>query len=362
MTVLLRRSLAVAVAFALTASNSLAQPSSGAASKLLAPFQPIVAKANGSTVRIICNDKDVALGTIVASDGYILTKFSELRGTPTVKLGDGSILDAEVAGFHKSTDLALLKIDMKGLKAVSFADTKDVPVGNWLAAAGTGTNPTAVGIVSVKTRDLSGLEAREGENLNRGYIGILLGKTDDPEGGAKVEGFSATSGASKAGLKIGDSIFEMNGKPVIGADALRAMLEDSKPGEKVKLKVRRKTEELDFTVTLGKRDPDRSDIQNSMGGELSGLRTGFPTVLQTDMILDPKNIGGPIVDLDGKVLGISIARAGRVETWILPSETIRPVLADLRAGKFPFKKGVDSPSAPEPRPKPKPAEKKNAKP
>lgn len=349
----IRRFLASAAVLLLAAVPSVAQPSSGAAAKLLAPFQPIVSKANTATVRIICNEKDVALGTVVAADGYILTKFSELRGTPTVKLGDGSLLDAEVAGFHKGTDLALLKIDMKGLKAVSFADTKDVPVGNWLAAAGTGANPTAVGIVSVKTRDLSGRESDAGENLNRGYIGILLGKTDDPEGGAKVEGFSATSGASKAGLKIGDSIFEMNGKPVAGSESLRAMLDDTKPGEKVKLKVRRKSEELDFTVTLGKRDPDRSDIQNAMGGELSGHRTGFPSVLQTDMILDPKNIGGPVVDLDGKVLGISIARAGRVETWILPSETIRPVLADMKAGKLPFKKGETSPAAPEPRPRPK---------
>ena len=71
------------------------------------------------------------------------------------------------------------------------------------------------------------------------------------------------------------------------------------------------------------------------------------------MILDPKNIGGPVVDLDGKVLGISIARAGRVETWILPSETIRPLLADMRAGKFPpfSPKKVVVPVAPAPRPK-----------
>ena len=42
-----------------------------------------------------------------------------------------------------------------------------------------------------------------------------------------------------------------------------------------------------------------------------------------------------MVDLDGNVLGINIARAGRVETWILPSENIRPLLIDLKAGKFP---------------------------
>jgi len=53
------------------------------------------------------------------------------------------------------------------------------------------------------------------------------------------------------------------------------------------------------------------------------------------MVLAPKDCGGPIVSLEGHVLGVSIARAGRVETWILPSETIRPVLVEMQAGKYP---------------------------
>ena len=340
---------AAAILLSFAAAPAFAQPSSS--SKLLAPFQPIVAKVNSATVRILCNDKDAALGTIVASDGFILTKASELRGAITIKLGSGLLLDAETISVHKPTDLALLKIDMTGLKTVSFADSKQVPIGNWLAAAGTGLNPTAVGIVSVMTRDLSGEDARDTLSLNRGYLGIMLSRTEDPKGGAKVDGFSQTSGAQKAGLKIGDTIFEANGKTIVTTDELREMLENYKPGEKVKVKVRRKSEDLDFTITLGKADPNRSDIQNSMGGELSGRRTGFPTVLQTDMILDPKNCGGPVVDLDGKVLGISIARAGRVETWILPSETIRPLLADMMAGKLPtvpVKKVPPLPIAPPP--------------
>jgi S1-C subfamily serine protease len=52
------------------------------------------------------------------------------------------------------------------------------------------------------------------------------------------------------------------------------------------------------------------------------------------MVIAAKNCGGPVVDLDGNVLGISIARAGRVETWVLPSEVIRPLLPDFKAGKF----------------------------
>ena len=75
-------------------------------------------------------------------------------------------------------------------------------------------------------------------------------------------------------------------------------------------------------------------MQNSMGSMLSGRRTGFSEVLQTDMVVDAKDCGGPVVDLDGNVLGINIARAGREETWVLPSEVIRPRRPDLKAGKF----------------------------
>ena len=44
--------------------------------------------------------------------------------------------------------------------------------------------------------------------------------------------------------------------------------------------------------------------------------------------------GGPLVDLDGRVLGLNIARAGRVETWALPGDVIQPIMADLKAGKY----------------------------
>jgi len=82
------RLFAVAVLLAAFAAPASAQLSKD--SKLLAPFKPVVAKANESTVRIKCDDKDAILGTIVDADGYILTKLSELRGVVFVRLPDGT--------------------------------------------------------------------------------------------------------------------------------------------------------------------------------------------------------------------------------------------------------------------------------
>jgi serine protease Do len=325
--------IAVTLASAPVSAQSLPDRAS---SKFLAPFRTVVQKANESTIRVRCDDKDAALGTVVFADGYILTKASELKGAITARMKDGAEYEADVVAMHKETDLALLKVDVTGLTPVSFAETKMVPVGNWLAAAGPGSDASAVGIVSVKTRTLR-IDPLDLMNANRGFLGVFLDDAKDDDGkvfGARVRDFGLGRSAGRtAGLKVGDVILGLDDKSITSQQNLRELLDSSSPGQKVTLKVKRDGKNVSVTVTLAAGEKSRGDIQNSMGGELSGRRTGFPAVLQTDMVVEPKNCGGPVVDLDGNVLGINIARAGRVETWILPSENIRPLLNDLKAGK-----------------------------
>ena len=94
------------------------------------------------------------------------------------------------------------------------------------------------------------------------------------------------------------------------------------------------------SATLGKRPQlgggfDRGDFQNKMGSTLSEKRAGFPIILQHDTVLKSSDCGGPLVDLDGKVVGINIARAGRTETYAIPAEALQPIIAELKSGKFP---------------------------
>jgi len=332
------RYLVVAALFALSAAPASAQISSQ--SRVLAPFKAVVAKANESTVRVRGDDKDIALGTVVFSDGFILTKASELRGALSVRLSDGTEYEAKIVGKHRDTDLALLHVDVKDLKPVKFTDTKKISAGNWLAAAGAHSDPIGVGIVSVATRKLTGPDAMI-DNLNRGYVGIIMSSTDptDKDGkviGAKITEVDTKGAGKKAGLVVDDIVIAVDGFKVAGREALRNALENSRPGDSVSLTILREGEEksVKLTLTGSTGRPDRGSIQNAMGGALSGRRSGFPEVLQSDMVIEPKDCGGPVVDLDGNVLGINIARAGRVETWILPSENIRPILVDLKAGKF----------------------------
>jgi serine protease Do len=75
--------------------------------------------------------------------------------------------------------------------------------------------------------------------------------------------------------------------------------------------------------------------QEMMGSTLSNRRGGFPSILQHDTVLAPGNCGDPLVDLEGKVVGINIARAGRTETYAIPAAAVRELLADLMAGNLP---------------------------
>jgi serine protease Do len=318
---------------------ALAGPASAQLSKdpqLVPLFKPVVEKASESTVRIKCDDKDCALGTVVDPNGLILTKLSELKGAIYVRLPDGSEYEGTRVAEHKDTDLALLKVDVKGLKAVKFADTKKIPQGAWVAASGPTSDPVSLGIVSVMTRKLTGRDTII-TNPNRGYMGVIPEDEKDESGkpvGAKLSEVVPGGAAEKAGLKPGDVVIEVNGKKILSQSALREFLDTVKGGDTIDLKAKRKDDLKDFKVTLGRAPKDRGDIQNDMGSTLSSRRTGFPLVLQTDMVLDAKNCGGPVVDLEGNVLGINIARAGRVETWVLPSEVIRPLLPEFKAGKF----------------------------
>ena len=90
------------------------------------------------------------------------------------------------------------------------------------------------------------------------------------------------------------------------------------------------------TTSSGKRPaaagrPGRGDFQNALGSELSKRRSGFPTVLQHDTVVRPADCGGPLLDLDGRALGVNISRAGRTESYAIPSEVVASLVRELKA-------------------------------
>ena len=329
-------------------NSAFAQPSrrsdaaSGSAaknnSKILDVFKSVVASSAESTVTILVGGKQVALGTVVKADGFILTKDSELRSEDiTVKFKDGKELSAKKISSNDNWDLAMLKVDAADLKPVTWVDSKVDPVGNWVATPAPADRPIAVGVVSVAARNMPrGSKVPQPKNSNNsGYLGIQMEDSTDGSG-VKITLVSPKSPAEKAGLKPNDIVFGINEVETLDLETLRSTIGLHKPGDAVTIHVRRGDAQQDLKATLEKRPADlanRGDLQNSMGTDRSERRTGFPITLQHDTDLKASQCGGPLVDLDGRVIGINIARGGRTDTYAIPAESIKPLLADLYVAK-----------------------------
>ena len=96
-------------------------------------------------------------GFIVSADGYILTNNHVIQGFDRVEvtLTDRRTFPARVIGRDETTDVAVLKIDQKGLPYTSLGDDNGTKIGEWVVAIG---NPLGLdftvtaGIVSAKGR------------------------------------------------------------------------------------------------------------------------------------------------------------------------------------------------------------------
>ena len=98
-------------------------------------------------------------GVIVSEDGYIITNNHVIEGSDkiTVALDNKKEYEAKVIGTDPNTDIALLKIEEKGLPYLEYGNSDDVELGEWVLAVGNPYNLTSTvtaGIISAKARGL----------------------------------------------------------------------------------------------------------------------------------------------------------------------------------------------------------------
>lgn len=98
-------------------------------------------------------------GFIISPDGFILTNAHVVDGARevTVKFNDRRELKAKVVGADELSDVALIKVDAKGLPIVEIGDAKSLKVGQWVVAIGSPfgfDHSASQGIVSALGRNL----------------------------------------------------------------------------------------------------------------------------------------------------------------------------------------------------------------
>lgn len=101
-------------------------------------------------------------GFIISEDGYILTNNHVVGGADEieVKLQDGRSLDAKLIGTDEKSDVAVIKVEERGLPSLKLGSSEDIEIGEWVIAVGNpfGLSATlTVGVVSAKGRANMGI-------------------------------------------------------------------------------------------------------------------------------------------------------------------------------------------------------------
>jgi Do/DeqQ family serine protease len=250
-----------------------------------------------------------------AKNGYVMTNAHVVKDAREVlvTLKDNRRLPAKLVGADPGTDIAVVKVDPKNLVDVKFGDSDAMQVGDYVIAIGNpfGLGQTATsGIVSAVGRSGLSMEGYEhfiqtdasinpgnsggalvnlkGEligintaiigpaggnvgigfavpvvmaravmdqlikfgEVKRGRLGISMQDVVGGEG-ASVAEIQPNSPASQAGLRKGDVVTGLNGRPVRGAAELRARLGVVPVGDTVELRVQRGGETRTLKAQIG---------------------------------------------------------------------------------------------------------------
>lgn len=99
-------------------------------------------------------------GVIISPNGYIVTNNHVIDGAQDIRinLNDNRSYVAEIIGVDPATDLALLKVEAEGLPTVSFGNSEELEIGEWVLAVGNPfdlTSTVTAGIVSAKARNIN---------------------------------------------------------------------------------------------------------------------------------------------------------------------------------------------------------------
>jgi S1-C subfamily serine protease len=257
-------------------------------------------------------------GVVVGADGWVATSYFNVAGklkSVHVVMPDGRELPAKVFGWDQERDLALLKVEAAGLPAIEFRP--DARVGDDVCVLGRSPTADSLtltsGIISAVGRrenamlqfdakcnvgnaggPLVGLDgrcrgivghvttnSRHGQNSGiafatwasvlpdalellkagkkirrrpRAVLGITAAPGAVDLQGVLVARVQKGSGADKAGIQKNDSILEINEEKMEGVAQLVKTIRAMKPGDKVKLKVRRRARVMELEAVLGERD------------------------------------------------------------------------------------------------------------
>ena len=286
----------------------------------------LLAPARQATVDVLVDGQVTILGTVVDSNGIVLTKRSEImthRGSPLGKLScrlfDGEEVSAKVIADSRADDVALLQLSKRGLTTAPLSPHEEPRRGVIVVVPVPGNEVSETGVLSVD-RQFS-IEPRLGnvtlvvEMKEAGVTVTSAGR--DPDFTKLIRG----------SISEGDVITHVDGEMTPDLATYEKLTKKDKfiAGEFVTLNIRRNGVESQVAMPLD----SGGSITTHSYADVSLRQTGFPAVLIHDTIVGRRQCGGPVVDLEGRVVGVNIARFHRCSTFAIPPQQIRRLIHEL---------------------------------
>jgi serine protease Do len=145
-------------------------------------------------------------GVIINAEGYIVTNNHVVADADKVEvtLSDNRTIRADVIGTDPDTDLAVIKISEKNLPYLSFVNSDESKVGEWVLAVGNPFNlnsTVTAGIISAKGRNINIINSNRGQQLDQ---------NGQPQGSTAIESFIQTDAAINPG-NSGGALVNLSG-------------------------------------------------------------------------------------------------------------------------------------------------------
>jgi S1-C subfamily serine protease len=321
-------------------------------SAIHAALVPLVEPLLPSVAEVFVDSRSVGYALAVDGRGHYIAKDSDVGDVSAdvaLSMPDGVTVAVARVARDRNLDLVLLRSREESVP-VDWASDGDVALGEIVVSVGRDIEPLSWGVRALDRR-----VAGRGD-VTAAYLGVGVRELTDEEReargvelGAMVASVLPGSAAARAKLVPGDIVMRIASTPVSNADDVGRSVRGHAAGDVIEV------EAIDAEGTprvlrarLGVRQLQSGPQASTPMFPASRRSSGFGEVLQHDGPVAANRIGGPVVDLDGRVVGMNIARVDRTKTYALPAQVVSAAAqrllaeADAATGPLPLRDPMDS--------------------
>ena len=315
-------------------------------------FAPLASKLEQSVTQIIDRKGRSVLGTVVSSDGLIVSKSSLVGDAGRCIFSDGQKWPFRVVATDEQRDLCLIKVNRKRTQPVDLEFARlqqNEPVntsptaspGSIVVSIGHQRSIASWGIVTLPQHDFQIAQPEYSNSLD---FGATLSPYPIRVDGANLKGTAPAikvlrvyprTIAERMGLLVGDYVRSFNGRRIHSRLQIDRAISGLRSGDLITATILRdaKVQRMSFKVSSVQKQTmhDRWG-----GGPYSDRRFGFGPTLVHDSVLHPNHCGGPLVNLKGALLGINIARSMRVASLAIGRDDVLEFVRAYRPKEKPI--------------------------